>query len=308
MQRDDLGFLSSPENGLGIVRARTILGNLRFWDIPRLEQALATMIKEIGKSPIPGLYLLVDERSEKKMYVGQTEDLESRLTTHMKTPEEKIKNWQRALIFNDGRNASQSDLNDENIRLTLENYLVRLCKLNHYRVVTSATRSPSLSAQQITFVKAFEKEINILLSNKGRVSRFISGRQDDEIYLDEVKKVLIRGGYKVNNWGEKYATINDEVAVIRPGSLKPKGWQVTFRGSKSLAQLKNGQGYLLMPRGKIVLLPLKEIAAFVHTADSQAFDRDTVDIFIRFDEDKLALVYKGQEKDITAYSVEPYLG
>lgn len=243
MQRDELGFLSSPANGLGIVRVRTILGNLRFWDVPRLEQALAIVIKEIGTSPIPGLYLLIDERS-----------------------------------------------------------------LNRYRVVTSATCSPGFSSQQMTFVDAFKKEINILLSNKGRVSRFIAGRRDDEVYLDQAKKILIRNGYRVNDWGGKYASIDNELVVIRPGSLKPKGWQVTFRGGKSLAQLKNGQGYLLMPRGKIVLLPLKDVAAFIDAVDHQAFNRDTVDIFVRFDEDKLMLAYKGQEKDITDCSVEPYSG
>lgn len=41
MTREDLGYWSIPTNGLGIVRARTLLGNLRLWDSPRSETALS---------------------------------------------------------------------------------------------------------------------------------------------------------------------------------------------------------------------------------------------------------------------------
>jgi hypothetical protein len=305
VSRDELGFLDSPINGLGIIRARTLLGNLRLWDIPRSEQALQMVIQEIGVSPIPALYILIDDRSEKKVYIGQSEDISARLTSHLKSADPKIKNWQRALILNDGRNASQSDLNDENIRLTLENYLVSLFKLNRYQVVTAVTRQPSLSSLEAIIVAAFRQEINILLSNKGRISRFLSGKRDDEFYLDKVRKILSRKGYQVDQWGEKYAMVNGKPVIIRPGSLKQKGWQVTFRGSKSLAQLKKGEGTLLMPRGQIVYLPLQEIADFIRDIDPQAFERDTLDIFIRFEEEQLWLVYKNGQKDITP-TIFPY--
>lgn len=307
MPGEDLGFISNPVNGLGIVRARTLLGNLRLWDIPRSENALNAVVKEIGISPIPGLYLLMDDRNEKRVYIGQTEDLHARLITHIKNPDVKIKNWQRVLLFNDGRNANQSDLNDENIRLALENYLVNLLKINRYEVVTLASRTPGLSSHQTILVKAFQQEINVLLSNKGKVNRFITGNRDDEVYLDDARKILIRRGYQIQHWTEKYAIINAQPVIIRPGSKKNKGWQVTFRGSKSLAQLQKGEGNLFMPRGKLVFLPLHVIADFVVSMDPDAFQRDTIDIFIRFDADKLALVYKRGETDITQYSIEPYL-
>ena len=120
------GYQDTPPNGLGIVRARTLIGNLRLWDFPRSEEALDIVIAEIGQSPIPGLYLLFDERYEKKVYIGQSENLKARLTTHIKSPETKIKHWERVIVINDARNATQSDLNDENIRLVLEDYLVSL--------------------------------------------------------------------------------------------------------------------------------------------------------------------------------------
>lgn len=303
--KDELGYISNPINGLGIVRARTLLGNLRLWDIPRSESALNTVISEIGVSPIPGIYILLDE---KKVYIGQSEDLQSRIQNHIKSPDIKIKGWNRGLLFNDGRNSSQSDFNDENIRLALENYLVDLFKLNRYMVMTSASRQPGLSPHQFLLVGAFQNEINILLSNKGKISRFISGKRDDEIFRDMARQILVKKKFQIQEWTEKYATINGQAVIIRPGSRKSKGWQVTFRGSKSLAQLEKGEGYLLMPRGKLVLLPLIEIKTLINSIDPNAFIRDTIDIFIRFDEDRLILAYKNGEKDITQYSVEPYHG
>jgi hypothetical protein len=258
---DILGFWSIPANGLGVVRARTLLGNLRLWDIPRSESALLQVIHEIGQEFVPGLYVLMEEGG-KKVYVGQTESLATRLATHIKTPESKIKNWQRCLIFNDGRGASQSDLNDENIRLALEDYLVSLFKVNRYH--------------------------------------------DDEVHLEEAKKILLRRGHAIQKWGAQYAVIDAAPVVIRPGSLKEKGWQVTFRGSKSLAQLKRKEGFLLMPRGRMVLVPLREVADLVLSADANALNRDTVDVFVRFEEERIVLAYKGREQDNTAFSVEPY--
>lgn len=143
MENRTFGYLDNPANGLDIIRARTLLGNLRLWDMPRREAALDIVINEIGHSPIPGIYLLFDERSEKKVYIGQSGNIKSRLLNHITTPEDRIKNWDRAIIINDARNASQSDFNDENIRLVLENYLVSLFKINRYNVTTSSTRNPS---------------------------------------------------------------------------------------------------------------------------------------------------------------------
>lgn len=304
--REDLGFQSLPENGLKIVRSRTLLGNMRLWEIPRSEQALETVVEEIGRSPIPGLYVLLDERAEKRAYIGQTEDIRARLLNHIRAPEDKIQQWQLAFIFNDGRSASQSDLNDENIRLTLENYLVDLFKINRYRVVTSSTRLPSLSSPQTILCNAFKEEINILLFNRGRITRFLRGRLDDEVFLDDARKILTRKGHQIQEWGEKYATIDNQPVIIRPGSEKPKGWQVTFRGSKSLAQLKAGEGFLLMNRGGLVFLPLCEVRDFILSVDAKAFQRDTIDVFLRFEEERIVLVYKTGEKDVTRYSVEPY--
>jgi len=103
MESYHYGYLDNPANGLDIIRARTLIGNLRLWDIPRREEALDIVINEIGHSPIPGIYLLFDERKPRKVYIGQSENLKNRLISHMRAPEDKIKNWERAIIINDNK-------------------------------------------------------------------------------------------------------------------------------------------------------------------------------------------------------------
>jgi hypothetical protein len=307
----DFGYLDNPANGLDIVRARTLVGNLRLWDIPRSEEALDMVIKEIGHSPIPGLYLLFDEKNEKKVYIGQSESLKNRLMFHIQSPEDKIKNWERTMIINDARNASQSDLNDENIRLVLENYLVNLFKINRYKVTTASSRTPSLSATQRALVNSFKEELIVLLTRKSKISKLLTERGDDEVYNDTVKKILEKKGHKIQEWGKIEAVVNGQKIFIRPGSNKPKGWQVTFRGNKPdsfKTLLDKAEGYLLMPRGPVLLIPLKQIKDFILLNDKNAFDRDTIDIFVRFDDEKIVIVYKTSEIDITAHAVQSYPG
>jgi len=309
MNNMDFGYMDNPANGLGIIRARTLLGNFRLWDIPRREEALDIVINEIGNSPIPGLYLLFDERNDKRVYIGQSENLKNRMSSHIKAPDDKIKNWERAIIINDARNASQSDLNDENIRLILESFLIKLFKINRYKVTTVSSRSPSLSSTQNTLSNSFKEEIIILLTRKSKITKVLTERGDDEVYNDEVLKKLKSKGYKVDKWGRVEAIINGKKTFLRPGSIKPKGWQVTFRGNKPdsfKTCLEKGKGYLLMPRGPILLIPLDELKSFISENDGEAFNRDTIDIFIRFDEEKINVVFKGAEKDITKNSVQPY--
>ncbi len=302
-EKSEYGFIDNPRNGLGIVRARTLLGNLRLWEIPRDQKALDQVVDEIGNDPIPGLYLLFYEPPKKRVYIGQTENLRRRLSSHVKEPDEKIKEWTQAFLINDGRNAQQSDLNDENIRLVLENYLVDLFKINRYTVETKTSRVPSLSGTQKIICDSLRGEINILLTRKAKIQKLLRLARDDERSLEETKRVLERKGYIVNRWTSHEAYINDSLVIIRPGSQKPKGWQVTFRGSTSLQSLKAGKGYLLMPRGNLPLIPLSVIKTFVSQIDSDSFNRDTIDIFVRFEEQQTVLVFKNQELDVSNYVV-----
>ncbi|HDQ00544.1 MAG TPA: hypothetical protein ENN22_15360, partial [bacterium] len=311
MENEYYGYLDNPANGQDIIRARTLLGNLRLWDFPRTIKAIDIIINEIGHSPIPGIYLLFENKHEKKVYIGQSENLKNRLTSHMVLPDEKIKNWERAIIVNDARNASLSDFNDENIRLILENFLITTFKINRYKVVTASSRSPSLSSTQFAIVDSFKKELIILLTRKSKITKVITERGDDEIYNDEVRKILERRGNKIIEWGKIEAVVNNKMTFIRPGSLKSKGWQITFRGDKPdsfKTCLKNGAGYLLVPRGPIVLIPLVKIRDFIETTDKSAFLRDTIDIFVNFLETTISIVYKNSVLDITRYAIQKYNG
>ncbi len=309
MPSREFGYLDNPANGLDIVRARTLLGNLRLWDLPRKEEALDIVKNEIGHSPIPCIYMLFDDKHQRRVYIGQTENMQNRVLYHINAPDAKIKNWSRVIIINDARNASQSDFNDENIRLVLENYLIKLFKINNYKVTTSSSRQPSLSSTQITLVNSFKEELIVLLSRKSKISKILTERGDDEIYSDEVRKILLKKGFKIDSWGRKEAIINHEKTFIRPGSLKAKGWQVTFRGENpdsSKTSLEKEKGFCLIPRGPILMIPLKIFKDFIIDIDTNAFNRDTIDIFFRFDENSINMVYKNSDLDVTSFSILPH--
>jgi hypothetical protein len=175
--------------------------------------------------------------------------------------------------------------------------------------MTSSSRIPSLRSTQITLVNSFKEELILLLTRKSKITKVLTERGDDEIYNDEVRKSLERKGFKINEWGKIEAEVNRKKTFIRAGSSKAKGWQVTFRGEKpgSLkTRLETGDGFLLMPRGPILLIPLNIIRDFVKKIDNMAFERDTIDIFLRFDEKQIFVVYKNSEIDVTSYSVLTY--
>ena len=75
--------------------------------------------------------------------------------------------------------------------------------------------------------------------------------------------------YNITEFKSCEATINGEKIFIRPGSKKVKGWQVTFRDifKKTLLDEK---GSLLMPRGRILLIPFSEIKKAIN--DTNAFN------------------------------------
>jgi len=149
----------------------------------------------------------------------------------------------------------------------------------------------------------------VLLTRKNKITKVLTERGDDEIYNDEVRKALERKGYKINTWGKVEAEVNHRKTFIRAGSSKNKGWQVTFRGEKPNSfkkHLEVGDGFLLMPRGPILLIPLDTIRDFVKEIDNKAFERDTIDIFFRFDEKQIFGIYKNSEIDVTSCSVLNY--
>ena len=129
---NNIGYQEDPKNGSGIIRARTT-SQIRSWELPRELKALEALNKEF-EVEFPGLYILIEGSS--KVYIGEAKNLFSRLKTHITNPENKIKNWGKVLVINDGRPASQSIFNDTVVRKGLELYLIQLFKANKYNVVS----------------------------------------------------------------------------------------------------------------------------------------------------------------------------
>ena len=91
----------------------------------------------------------------------------------------------------------------------------------------------------------------------------------------------------------------------RPGSPKSRGWQVTIRGSfHSHVRDKNGTSFLLFPRGRGYLVPLRDINNFLLKCADDALDKDTVDIFFAVDEKgKTVIRYHEGDMDISDFSL-----
>lgn len=297
MEENGLGYTEFPPNGDGIVRAITTK-QLRSWEIPRSDRALGLINAEFGKVDYPGLYVLMDSKS-KKMYVGEAKSVLKRLQTHNKSPEEKIKNWDRCLIINDGRAAAISDFNDAGVRKALEDYLAGLLKINKYIVVCECAEQ-TLNATQANFVNSFIRELNFFLIKKNLISKLTEKIGQNEIMPDELRGILLRKGHTLANWRVYEGDIDGSKAYIRPGSKKTKGWQVTFR-DKFKETLQNGVGYLLVPRGNILLIPFKEILKVIK--DKNAFKQNTIDVYLEFKEKGVFLKYKDDVINISEFCI-----
>jgi len=105
---------------------------------------------------------------------------------------------------------------------------------------------------------------------------------------------------QVQEWSAYEAIIDGQKAYIRPGSLKPKGWQITFR-DRFLNSLQKGVGYLLVSRDGVLLIPLREVRKVVK--DKAAFQQNTIDVYILFTHDRITLSYKKNVIDVSAYKL-----
>jgi len=298
MSNSNIGYQEDPENSEGIIRARTTK-QIRSWEIPRTMKALEVLNIELGRIEFPGIYILFEGKN--KVYIGEAKSIYIRLKTHKSNPEDKIKNWSKALIINDGRPAMQSDFNDTVVRKALELYLIKLFKANKYTVVAQG-EPQKLNAIQKFLVRTLREELNFFLLKKNVITKVLEEKGQEEVFGDELKKILEKSGRKIGEGGRYEAIIDDKKAFIRPGSKKPKGWQITFRGRKPgsfIDSLQKGEGYLLVSRNGILLIPLTEVQKVI--LDKTAYEQDTIDIRIVFAEEKVTLSYKRNTIDVTKF-------
>lgn len=295
MADTQIGYHEDPKNSNGIIRARTTK-QIRSWHIPRSIKALEKLNEEMGKIAFPGNYLLFDQT---KVYIGEAGNIYDRLKNHIKNPEDKIKNWDNALILNDGRPATQSDFNDTVVRLALELYLIRLFKANKYRVVSQG-RQTTLNPIQKQTVNSLLQELNYFLLKKNIISKALEEEGLEEVFEDELKKLLTDQGKQIQKWTAYEAIVDGQKAYIRPGSLKPKGWQITFR-DRFLNSLQKGDGYLLVSRDGVLLIPLRTVQQVVK--DKSAYQQNTIDVYILFTSEKITLSYKKNTIDVTVHKL-----
>lgn len=295
MNDNGIGYHEDPKNSNGIIRARTTK-QIRSWQIPRSLKALEKLNDEMGNIPFPGNYILFDRM---KVYIGEASNIYDRLKSHIKNPVDKIKNWDNDLILNDGRPATQSDFNDTVVRLAIELYLIRLLKANRYRTVSQG-QQPTLNAVQKHIVSSLTQELNQFLLKKNIITKSLEEEGLEEIFEDELKKILAIHNKQVQEWSAYEAVFDGQKAYIRPGSLKPKGWQITFR-DRFLNSLQKGVGYLLVSRNGVLLIPLKEVRQVVK--DKAAFQQNTIDVYILFTTDRITLSYKKNIIDVSEYKL-----
>lgn len=267
--------------------------------IKTLRMAMVLSGQELrGNLEFPGIYILFDSKT-KKVYVGEAKDVHNRLKTHLKTPEEKIKGWNRAVIVNDGRSAMQSDFNDSVIRKSIELYLIMLFKANRYTVVSQGEGQKHNSTQKSVF-NALKEEFDFLLLKKNLISKLIEKLGQEEVLRDDLRKLIEKKGWKIKEWVAYEANIDGKKAYIRPGSKKQKGWQITFR-DKLKDTLHTGNGYLLVPRDGVLFIPFKVIQKVI--TDVSKYKQNTIDIYINFKDDKIELSYTTNTIDVTEYKI-----
>lgn len=296
MQAEEpFGYTENPPNSHGIVRSRTT-GALRAWEFPRTDAALAEIESEWGSQPYPGNYIVLLPDS-KRVYVGEAKDLIGRLRTHFSQPDKKFAKWQRAFIFNDGRSAKQSDFTDTVVRRALEHHTILLFRANQYTVLAQGQQQ-DMNATQQAIVSRLLPELDHLLIKKGYIERPLAPESEREVFPDEVQAILRKSGLTIGDWSAYEAIIDGQIAFIRKGSLKPKGWQVTFRNRFKEA-LEAGEGFLLVPRNGVLLIPMSEIKKVV--IPPSAFKQNTIDVYVKFGPAKVTLSYRDKAIDISRF-------
>ncbi len=120
---------------------------------------------------------------------------------------------------------------------------------------------------------------------------------NDLLSDNELKAKLISKGHTVSRLGRFKAGIDGQVAYVRRGSDKrPKGWQITIRDDFR-SSLLNGKDFLLVPRGRGLLIPLRELRRIIGT---ELGDTNTVDVFFTFG-GVCTMECKGEFYDMSAF-------
>ncbi len=294
MGEKPLGYIQEPKNANGIIRSKTT-ARLMAWELGRsLRQLEKINNEEWNKLEFPSIYILFEK---KKVYIGEAKCIYTRTKNHISAPEDKIKNWDKILIINDGRPATLSDMNDIIVRRYIEYYLINLFKLNKYRIVSQGSHQ-SVTSIQKTIVDGLINELNFLLHKTNFITKLLYEAGEEEVHIDELEKLVKKSGRKIEKWSAYYAVIEGEDVFIRHGSSKKKGWQITLRDVFKDA-VKSGKGALLVRRGKVPFIPFTEIQKVIICPEK--YDQNTIDVYIQFTEESVILSYMDKSIDVSPF-------
>lgn len=302
-------YQSFPADERGVIRARTDF-QLRLIDIPR--DIVKEVIEEhFGKLTFSGIYLLL-QHTRKKVYVGQASNIRERIVNQHEKNDESLKDWQQVVLLTDGRPSIFSDLSDESVRLSLENYTNSLfIDYGIYKTSTRSTRKPEVSFTQSHFAEKYKKELAFVLFNFGLIKQLpiVLENFEDVLKFEDLVKKLKNKFKNVSFSKRAIQKIDGKTVEVRPtlfrsdkGSKKKHGWQVTVRGSfKKLVDSKDN-GYFIYARGAGLAFSFSELRNLIGDRSKL----DTTDLYFNFTpEGMVTLHLSGKEEaiDITKYKL-----
>jgi len=287
-------YQKSEENG--IKRART--KGIFLLQGPKTEIS-KVLKKEFGALEHPGMYLL-RKNGTKNVYVGESADLERRIAGWAKKPPKELKDWDSVIVINDMRQIKYSDFANSDVRKKIEKLIIQVLKQNQYNVLNKQEAPPRLSDEQSRQADTIFSEMEFLITEYRLIEERKKERiNQEEIGIDRMKEILKVAGHDVENLGAYEGTVDGKKVFVRPGSSKPKGWQITLR-DEFRKSVRDESGFLLVNRGKGLLIPFEIIRTFL----GKKLDQATVDIFVRFESSTVVKVfYHNRDLDVSKYQL-----
>lgn len=276
------------------------------------EKIIKAVEEELGGLIFPSLYLLVNER-DKKLYIGETGDTAKRLKGHVNNPPEELGEWDYGVIIWDGRPLINSIIFSEaSLRTRLEYELITAftSKGSRYTPVNRVKAEPKLSVYQIARAETLLPELLYMLHKFDMIPRHILEFSEERkrfrqrvISEDELKAILESMKHRVEkiDRAKKTLLLDGKQAFYRPGSEKPRGWQITIRGSwKDFIEKTQEPGFLIINRGDGYMIPLEILRKnFLSIMKGQ----DTLDIYVDITSEGARIIAPDPTIDISEFKL-----
>lgn len=265
------------------------------------EDAMKKLSAELGGSNFAGLYLLIDA-SNHKIYIGESSDIKERVKQHIKSSPVKEFEFEKIAVIWDGRPIETSHFIDETLRKALESESIKTFRsFSRYESVNTQSSQQTVSVYQQSSINKFKDELFFMLYKFHLLnSSPHEQKQSEPLTEEEIKKILLKNGYKVQRLIANQKTIECENAFIfyRSGSLKSLGWQVTMRDT-FLDEMFSGKStvYFLLSRTVPYIIP----STFFKEKLLDMKNGLTLDFFIK---DEGTLYCHEQTFDIKNYKIK----